>query len=67
MHARVLKFHIWIPHGKIADLYFFSCPSYLPFSSYASLKNQNEIMSARYLEKYLVRGLKLGQRIEDDK
>ena len=31
VHARVLKFHIWIPHGKIADPYFFSCPSYLPF------------------------------------
>ena len=23
MHARVLKFHIWIPHEKIADAYFF--------------------------------------------
>ena len=39
VHARVLKFHIWIPHGKIADLYFFfSCPSYPPFWSYAPLK-----------------------------
>ena len=23
VHARVLKFHIWIPHGKITDSYFF--------------------------------------------
>ena len=23
MHARVLKLHLWIPHGKLADLYFF--------------------------------------------
>ena len=23
MHARVLKFHVWIPHGKIADTFFF--------------------------------------------
>ena len=23
MHARVLKFHIWISHGKIAEQYFF--------------------------------------------
>ena len=23
MHARLLKFHIWIPHGKITDQYFF--------------------------------------------
>ena len=107
VHARVLKFHIWIPHGKIADTcFFFSCPRYLPFWSYAPLKkmrmksdachilwtmharvwnfhiwilhgkiadpyffflvwvislfgvtslwkNQNEIFSARYLEKYL--------------
>ena len=41
VRARVLKFHIWIPHGKIADTRFFfflSCPSYLPFWSYAPLK-----------------------------
>ena len=37
VHARVLKFHIWIPHGKIFDVHFFSCPSYLPFWSYAPL------------------------------
>ena len=23
MNARVMKFHIWVPHGKIADPYFF--------------------------------------------
>ena len=38
LHARVLKFHIWSPYRKIADPYFFSCPSYLPFWSYAPLK-----------------------------
>ena len=38
VHARVLKFHIWIPHRKIADTCFFSCPSYLPIWSYAPLK-----------------------------
>ena len=40
VHARNLKFHIWIPHGKIADtrFFFFSCPFYLPFRSYAHLK-----------------------------
>ena len=27
-----------ISDGKIADPYFFSCPSYLPFWSYAPLK-----------------------------
>ena len=35
VYARVLKFHIWIPHGKIADPYF---NSYLPFWSYVPLK-----------------------------
>ena len=25
IQARVLKFHIWIPHQKIAYPYFFSC------------------------------------------
>ena len=39
VHDRVLKFHIWIPHGKIVDARFsFSCPSYPPFWSYAPLK-----------------------------
>ena len=38
VHARVLKFHVWIPHGKIADTHFFSCPYYLTFWSYAPLK-----------------------------
>ena len=37
VHARVLKFHIWIPHGKIFDAGFFSCPTYLPFWNYAPL------------------------------
>ena len=31
MHARVLKFHIWIPHGKIADPYFFFLSELSPF------------------------------------
>ena len=31
VNARVLKFHIQIPHEKIVDPYFFSCPSYAPF------------------------------------
>ena len=53
-----IKFHIWIPHEKIADLHFFfnlfSCPSYVPFWSYVSKKKKlNEILSARCLKKYL--------------
>ena len=38
VHARVLEFHIWIPHAKIADTHFFSCQSYLCIWSYAPLK-----------------------------
>ena len=53
VHARVLKFHIWTPHGKIADLYFFLV-RVTSLSGVTPLwKNQNEILSARYLEKYL--------------
>ena len=52
MHARVLKFHIWIPHGKIADPCFFvrivSLSGVMPL-----WKNQHEILSASYLENYL--------------
>ena len=31
VHARVLKFHIWILHGKIADPYFFFLSELSPF------------------------------------
>ena len=30
VYAWVLKFHTWIPRGKIFDARLFSCPSYLP-------------------------------------
>ena len=42
MNARVLKFHIHIPHEKIVDTYFFSCPSYAPFLSDVPLKTKFE-------------------------
>ena len=38
LHARVLKFHIWISHEKIADMYFFSYQDYAPFLSNGLLK-----------------------------
>ena len=31
MHARVLKFHIWVLHEKIADPYFFPHQDYALF------------------------------------
>ena len=39
MNARVLKFHMHIPHEKIV---FFSYPSYAPFLSYVPLKTKFE-------------------------
>ena len=42
MNARVLKFHMHIPHEKIVDPYFFSSQSYAPFLSYVPLKTKCE-------------------------
>ena len=43
VHARALKFHIWIPHGKIADTRFFLV-RVISLSGVIPLwKNQNEI------------------------
>ena len=67
VHARVLKFHIWIPHGKIADPYYFSClsyPSFLelcPFKKIRMKSCQQDIMKS-----IRARGLKHGQLIGDD-
>ena len=49
--ARVLKFHMWIPHKKIANLCFFSFPSYLPFWSYGPLKNFEKNLVSRISQK----------------
>ena len=38
LHARALKFHLWIPHEKVADTCLFFWSSCLPFWSYAPLK-----------------------------
>ena len=59
MHAGVLKFRVWIPHGKIADTHFLSCLSCLPFWSYAPLKNSEwNLMHAIILWPVHVRVLK---------
>ena len=53
VHARALKFQIGIPHGKITDQYFF-LSELSPFLELCPFeKNQNEILSARYLKMYL--------------
>ena len=65
--ARVLKFHTWILHEKIADLYFFSCPNYLPLWIYAPFKGTecNFVSYKNILEIIEARSFKLGQLIED--
>ena len=60
MHARVLKFHVWNSHEKIADTYFLPRQDYAPFLSYGPLKNMDGILSAKYLKKTIeARALKL--------
>ena len=49
----VLKFHTWIPHGKIADQYVFIVRVVSPSGVMPLCKNQDEILSARYLENCL--------------
>ena len=38
VHARVLKFHIWIPHGKIAETCFFFLSELSPFLELRTFK-----------------------------
>ena len=42
VNVRDLKFYVSIPHEKIVDPYFFSCPSYAPFLSYFPWKTKFE-------------------------
>ena len=72
MNARVLKFHIQIPHEKIVEPYFFSCLSYAPFWSYAPFKTKFENLVFKIPEKvfklepsYLVYWLGLKRRSPD--
>ena len=51
MNARVLKFHIHIPHDKIVDPYFFVRPSYAPFLSNVPLKTKFENIVCKISQK----------------
>ena len=51
VHVRDLKFCMCIPHEKIVDLYFFSCPSYAPFLSYVPLKSKFENLVCKISQK----------------
>ena len=55
IHVRdiVLKLHVWIPHLKIADAYFWFSLNYLPLLNYGSLTNKGmKFCKCRIFEKY---------------
>ena len=54
-NARVLKFHIHIPHDKIVDPYFFVWRSYALFLSYVPLKTKFENLVCKISKKVLKR------------
>ena len=62
VHARVLKFHIFILDEKMADFFLVRDP-FLELCPFEIIRNN---ISARYLEKIWPRSLKLGQLTEDD-
>ena len=72
MNARVLKFHMHIPHEKIVDPYFFSWSSYALFLSYVPLKTKFENLVCKISQQefelepsYLVYRLGLRSRSPD--
>ena len=68
MNARVLKFHIHIPHDKIVDPYFLVWPSYAPFLSYVPLKTKFETLVCKISQKVLeARAFIFGTLVEAEK
>ena len=56
----VLKLHVWIPHGKIADAYFWFSLNYLPLSNYGPLTNKGMKFCKCHISKSIIaRNLKL--------
>ena len=62
IHVRdiVLKLHVWIPHGKIADAYFLFSLNYLPLLNYGPLTNKGmKFCKCRISKSIIARYLKL--------
>ena len=62
VHVRdiVLKLHVWIPHGKTADAYFWFSLNYLPLLNYGPLTNKGmKFCKCRILKSIIARNLKL--------
>ena len=69
IHVRdiVLKLHVWIPHGKIADAYFCFSLNYLPLLNYGPLTNKGMKFCKCCISKSIIaRNLKLVMLIGDD-
>ena len=61
IHVRdiVLKLHVWIPHGKIANAYFWFSLNYLPLLNYGPLTNKGmKFCKCRILKSIIARNLK---------
>ena len=56
----VLKLRVWIPHGKIADAYFWFSLNYLPLLNYGPLTNKGmKFCKCRLSKSIIARNLKL--------
>ena len=63
----VLKLYVLIPHGKIADAYFWFSLNYLPLLNYGSLTNKGmKFCKCRISKSFIARNLKLVMLIRDD-
>ena len=63
----VLKLHVWIPHGKIADAYFWFSLNYLPLFNYGPLTNKGMKFCKCCISKSIIaRNLKLVMLIGED-
>ena len=56
IHVRdiVLKLHVWIPHGKKADTYFWFSLNYLPLSNYGPLTNKGMKFCKCHISKSII-------------
>ena len=62
----VFKLHVWIPHGKIADTYFWFSLNYLPLLNYGPLTNKGmKFFKCHISKSILARNLNLCPLIGD--
>ena len=58
--AIVLKLHVWLPHGKIADAYLWFSLNHLPLLNYGPLTNMGmKFCKFRISKSNIARNLKL--------